>query len=343
MARMTILRSTLRAIGPDRRRRLGAVLVVVAVGFASGSGAAVSLATLTSSATLGSNAFTTAASFDTVAPTVSTTVIAKTGQYDAGFIRQGGTYLVYANATDGGVVPSGIATITADVSAITSGATAVSLVPGSFSVEGVAYGYRSASLTANNPLAAGSKTYTLTSTDNNANSRLQTGYAVTVDNTAPTGTDIQTANGGASVGRIELGDTVTYTFSEVIDPESILAGWTGTSTSVVVRFTDSGNSDAFAVWNAANTTQLSLGSVNTSGNYVTTAVTAGAGGTASTMVLDPANKTITITLGTIAGTVNMDNGNRTSVWTPSASAFDRAGNAMSTTVVNESGANDKDF
>jgi hypothetical protein len=343
MARMTILRSTLRAIGLDRRRRLGAVLMVVAAGFASGSGAAVSLATLTSSATLGSNAFTTAASFDTVAPTVSTTVIAKTGQYDAGFIRQGGTYFVYANATDGGVVPSGIATIKADVSAITTGATAVSLVAGSFSVEGVAYGYRSASLTANNPLTAGSRAYTLTSTDNNANSRLQTGYAVTVDNTAPTGTDIQTTNGGATVGRIELGDTVTYTFSEVIDPESILAGWTGTSTSVVARFTDNANQDTLAIWNAANTTQLALGSVNMKGNYVTSAVTAGASGTASTMVLNAAAKTITVTFGTVAGTLNTDNANNTSAWTPSASAFDRAGNAMSTTLVNESGTNDKDF
>ena len=111
----------------------------------------------------------------------------------------------------------------------------------------------------------------------------------------------------------------------------------------MVRFTDSAASDTYAVWNAANTTQLALGSVNTKGNYVTTAATAGASGTASTMVLDPTGTIITITLGTIAGTVNTDAANNKAVWTPSASAFDRAGNAMSTTVANESGANDKDF
>ncbi len=134
-----------------------------------------------------------------------------------------------------------------------------------------------------------------------------------------------------------------YTFSEAIDPESIRAGWTGASTPVVVRFTDAAASDTFTVWNAANTAQLALGSVNTKGNFVTTAVTAGASGTPSTMVLDATGTTVTVTLGTIAGTVNTDAANNKAAWTPSAAAFDRAGNAMSTTVGNESGGNDKDF
>jgi hypothetical protein len=330
----------------SRPRAFATVATILLAATSFGSAVESSLARFTDTAAVGGNLLTTAASFaslDTVAPTVSATVIAKTGQYDEGFIRQAGTYQVYANATDGGASPSGIATIRADLSSITTGATAVALVAGSYTVEGVTYGYRTAALTANTPLTAGSKAYSLTSTDNNGNSRLQTGYTVTVDNTAPTAADIQTANGGATVGRIETGDTILYTFSEVIDPESIRTGWTGTSTSVVVRFVDSASSDTFEVWNAANTTQLALGSVNTKGNYVTTALTAGASGTASTMVLDPTGTIITITLGTIAGTVNTDNSNNKAAWTPSASAFDRAGNAMSTTVANESGGNDKDF
>ena len=145
------------------------------------------------------------------------------------------------------------------------------------------------------------------------------------------------------MGRIEAGDTIVYTFSEAIDPESIQAGWTGSSTNVVVRFTDSASADTYAVWNGANTTQLALGSVNTKGNYVTTAVTAGASGAASTMTLDATRTVVTITLGTIAGTLNTDSANNKAAWTPSGSAFDRAGNAMSTTVANESGGNDKDF
>jgi hypothetical protein len=328
-----------------RPRRGLARFLAVAVGvLVVGSGSGYTLANLTSSATLGANAFTTAASFDTVAPTVSATVVAKSGQYFAAFTKQGGTYFVYANATDGGLVPSGIATIQADVSALTAGATAIALVAGTFTVEGVSYGYRSAALTERNPLAAGVKTYTLTSTDNSGNVRVQSGFTTTVDNTAPTAADIQTTNGGATVGLIEQGDTIIYTFSEVIDPESILAGWTGAATDVVVRFTDSVNNDTFVVWNAANTSQVALGSVNTKANVVTGAATAGASGSPSRMVLDQANLTVTVTLGTVGGgPLNTDLGNNKMVWSPSTSAFDRAGNAMSGTNANENGASDSDF
>ncbi len=112
---------------PARRRRAVARFFAVALGvLVVGSGTGVTLANLTSSATLGGNAFTTAASFDTVAPTVSTTVVAKTGQYVRGVSSaQGGTYYVYANATDGGASPSGIASVRADVSVLTAGATSV--------------------------------------------------------------------------------------------------------------------------------------------------------------------------------------------------------------------------
>jgi hypothetical protein len=195
-----------------------------------------------------------------------------------------------------------------------------------------------------NPLAAGAKAYSLTSTDNAGNSRLQTGFSATVDNTAPTAADIQTTNGGATVGRIEQNDTVVYSFSEVIDPDGILAGWTGSATNVVVRLTDNGNNDTVEVWNAANTSQLALGSVNTKANLVTGAATAGASGTASRMVLDTATATVTVTLGTVAGgPLNTDLGNNKMMWTTSTSAFDRAGNAMTSTTINEGGANDSDF
>ncbi len=307
------------------------------------SAASSSLARLTDATTVSSNTLATAAAFDTVAPTVSATVISKTGKYLAGFIHQAGTYQVYANATDGGAAPSGVATITADVSAITAGQTAAPLVAGSFTVQGVTYGYRTATLTAKTPLTAGAKAYTLTSTDNAGNSRLQAGFTVTIDNTAPTASDIQTTNGGSTVGRIEANDTIVYTFSEAIDPESILVGWTGAATNVVVRFTDSASNDTYAIWNAGNTVQLALGSVATKGNVVTGAVTAGATGTASSMVLDAAAKTITVKLGTVSGPVATDNANNKAVWSPSASAFDAAGNAMSTATASENGANDPDF
>ena len=59
--------------------------------------------------------------------------------------------------------------------------------------------------------------------DNAANTGTQSGFPVTVDNTAPAGSDVQTANGGSTPGRPEQGDIVTFTFTEQIDPASVHA------------------------------------------------------------------------------------------------------------------------
>ena len=50
----------------------------------------------------GGNSFSAAPDF--AACTASTTVVAKTSGYVPGFIKQGGTYYVYANVTDTGTV-----------------------------------------------------------------------------------------------------------------------------------------------------------------------------------------------------------------------------------------------
>jgi len=202
------------------RRRATAMVAIIVL---AGAGPA-ALAGFTSTPTA---AHTVAAAADWVAPSVSSTAIAKPTGYLAGAIKQGGTYYVYANVADSGNPPSGVSTVKTDESAITSGQTNVSLTAGSYSVNGVTYNYRSALQTASNPLSGG-KTYTITSTDALAYSRLQTGYTVTIDNAGPTATNISTGNaGGGTHGLAEAGDTITFTFSEQIDPQSILAGWTG--------------------------------------------------------------------------------------------------------------------
>jgi hypothetical protein len=278
---------------------------------------------------------------DTVAPTVSATVVAKTQGGTTGYIKQGGTYYVYANVTDGGTPTSGVQTVTANVSSLSSGQTAVALSSGSFTAGGTSYGYRSASLTASNPLAAGSASYSITSTDSAGNFGTQSSFSVTVDNTAPSGSDVQTANAaGGTQGKPESGDSIIFSFSETIDPNSILAGWNGTSTSVTVRLVDGGGgSDTLQVWNAANTAQLPLGQINLGRkDYVTASVNF----TSSSMV--ESGTTITIALGTASGSsVGTAAANGTMAWTPSASATDRAGNACSTASVTESAAADKDF
>ncbi len=240
--------------------------------------------------------------------------------------------------TDTGNPASGVSTVTANESTVTTGQTAVALAAGSFSVGGTSYTHRTAAQTANAVLAAGSKTYSLTMADAAGNSGTQSGYSVTVDNTAPTATDFQPANKtGGTVGRAETGDTATFTFSEPPEPCSILASWNGTSTTVTARITNAGSNDALSIWDSANTTQLNLGSVNLNCNCVQATSTF-----TSTMVL--AGSVLTVTLGTLSsGNPRTDAGNAVATWTPSTAAYDRAQNAMAATAVNETGTNDPNF
>lgn len=321
-----------------RQRRLAIALLSALLGLAATAG--VVWALYSDDATSSGNELIAAA--DWVAPSASESVIGKSQGGVPGYIRQGGTYMVYANVSDSGGPPSGIASVTANASAITTGQSAAALSSGSFAIGGVTYSHRSGTLTANGTLAAGSYSYSLTSKDLVGNSRTQSGYTVVVDNTAPTAADVQTANkSGGTAGKAEPGDSITYTFSEPIDPHSILANWTGAATNVVVRISNVTN-DPLTVYNAANTTQLPLGSVSTGRNdYVSANATFGASGTASTMV--QSGNSITITLGTASAGTGTAGSTGTMSWTPSASAYDRAGNAGTTTARAETGSADREF
>jgi hypothetical protein len=177
-------------------------------------------------------------------------------------------------------------------------------------------------------------------TDNAGNSATSTVTSRVVDNTAPTASDIQTTNAGATVGRPETNDTITFTYSEQIAPASILAGWNGSSTAVTVRITNSGGNDTLEVWNSGNTALLPLtgSAVALNGNYVTASAV-------FTATMARSGAAITVTLGTLSsGTVTTAGGaGATMSWTPSATATDVAGNACTTTAANESGTQDKDF
>jgi hypothetical protein len=279
---------------------------------------------------------------DTTPPVVVGAVINKTLGDRPGFVKQGGTYFVYANANDaaGTTGTHVVSTVTANVTTVTIGSTAVALTTtgGPFTVGGVSYSYRSASLTASNPVVAGLKSFTVTATDVSGNTGGFTG-SVTMDNTVPIATNIQTTNKVAGIlGRAEMGDTIIYTFSEGMDPNSILAGWTGTSTLVTLRLNQAAGSDTVTIFNSANTVQLPFGT-NRLGrtDYVTVNRTF----TGSTMVMS--GSTITITLGTASGATTTAAGTGTMVWTPAATPTDLAGNACAATVANEAAPLDVDF
>ncbi len=288
-------------------------------------------------------------------PLVTAVAVGKTVGGATGFVKQGGSYYVYANVSaDTGNPASGIATVTADARNLTTSAGTVTLVSGSYSTGGVSYGYRSAAQTANAVLSEGAKTFTVTATDAASNANSANGSA-TVDNTAPLAADVQTTNAG-TVSLAEQGDTVRLTFSEPIEPQSIQAGWNGTATNVVVRLVDAAllglGADAVQFYNAANTTQLPLGEVQLGrSDYIAVGLSGnvrfGASGTPSTMAF--AGNTLVVTLGTYDSVFLVDParttaaGNGTMTWTPVATPYDRAQNLLSTATATESGAADRDF
>ena len=276
------------------------------------------------------NPQTVSAVADFLAPTAGASVIAKTQGGVTGYVKAEGTYYVYANVTESGNPASGIASVKADVSSITTGQTAATLTAGSYSVGGVSYNYRSAELKANSGLTAGSKSYTLALADSAGNSRSQS-FSVTVDNGPFKGSGFETGNvSGGTEGKAEKGDTVTFTFNKAPDPGSIVSGWDGSGTkSVTVSITDNAANDGLSVGGAT------IGSVALKGDYTIGATTF----TGSSMSLS--GSTVTIVLGTVSGSVKTNTNNTKPVWTPSGSNYDIAGNACSTT--NVTGASAKQF
>lgn len=279
-------------------------------------------------------------------------VIQKAAGGTPGFLRAGGSYRVYANVSDSGNPASGVAGASADVTAVSAGQSAAALSTGGgpFTVAGTSYAYRSPILGVDAGAGAGTRAYSIASADAAGNASNQPGFTVTVDNTAPAGADIQTANGaGGTEGRPEAGDTVTYTFSEPVDPESILAGWVGSVTDVVVRIENVilSNGDRLSVRDAANAAGLPLspgGSAHVALGgelYVMTTVDFGAAGTPSRMIL--AGTAITVTLGTPSGSTGSGLTPGTMTWATSAATTDRAGNPLAPTTVSETGASDAEF
>jgi len=320
---------------PSRRRL---VVVPVALGLVLGIGGG-ALAAFSATTSDGVNRFV--AAVDWQPPRVTRTVIAKSVGYAAGKIHQGGQFSVYAQVDDDGNPPAGVDSVAVDVSAFSGAGTAVPLSAGSFTVEGVPYNFGSNVLTASDPLAAGSQTYSITMADlvsPTPNTQTQGGFAVVVDNTAPTPVDMTSANGsGGTVGLVEQGDIVTYTWSEPIDPESLVPGWDGGSpTTVTVRIQNAGPNDRLTIRSGAGTT-LAFGTVSLQQNYVKGP--RDFTGSAISLLGD----TVTIVLGSPSGATRLVTVPTPTTWTANAGAYDVAGNPCSATTVIGSGSPRVDF
>jgi hypothetical protein len=137
----------------------------------------------------------TAATVDSTAPAVTGAILVNTAPSDPGYLKPGNSYVVYANAADAGSPASGIGTVTADVSALTAGQTALALsaCTTSCTYGGVTYGYKSASKTAAASIPAGPAAFAVTATDKAANSAPGS-FSVSVDTTPPTVSGVAIAN-----------------------------------------------------------------------------------------------------------------------------------------------------
>jgi signal peptidase I len=277
---------------------------------------------------------------DFVAPDASAVTVYKTKGYLTGAVRPSGPYQVLANVTDTGNPPSGTASVRADMTGLTAGAASTALNSGSSNVGGTTYNYGSSPLTAGAGLPNASKPWTLTMTDVAGFSRTR-GYTVTVDGTAPTAVDVQATNtSGGTPGKPELGDTFTWTFSERVDPYSIVNGWTGAARPVYFVIQKTSPNNTITVWDGAT---LPLGQVVTDRDRY---VDAGTSYVWFNATMTQSGNAISVVLGAVsdgAAVKTVDTAPSPLTWNPNGTPYDAAGNPMSTTSAVESGTNDLDF
>lgn len=174
-----------------------------------------------------------------------------------------------------------------------------------------------------------------------------------VDNTPLRGVDIQSANGGSTTGRMEAGDTMTFTYSDRVNPSSLISGWNGSALAVTLRARDGnllglGNSgDTVDV--IRNGALVNLGSVNLRQNFIRSNATVSFNATltATTVTTNGVPRTVvTVVLGPVAsgsGSIRTASAAAAMIWTPSSNAADLSGSRSSTAPATESGTLDRDF
>lgn len=173
-----------------------------------------------------------------------------------------------------------------------------------------------------------------------------------VDNSPVRGVDVQTVSGGATTGKLDAGDRMTFLYSEELNLASVAAGWTGSPLAVTLRLRDGnllnlGNKgDTVDV--LLNGTPVNIGSVNLKEDYLKSGKTAlfAATLTGSTTTVNGSPATlITVSVGalTSGSGVRTANTASTMVWTPSTAAADLAGRPTSSTPVTETGSADREF
>ena len=228
---------------------------------------------------------------DNAGPTVPGVAVANTTTNASGWVRKSGAYIVYANATD----PSGISTVKANVSTLTSGQTtlALSACATNCTVGGVTYGYKSASKTAASTLVAGAVSFSVTATDAVSNTTTANGSA-TADNTAPTASAEVIAMVATGVpGYVSQGRPYVV-YSNAADAASGIY-----SVTAKVNSLTSGQTATYGFTSAAVTSNASLSGTSKTWTLTVTDQAGNAATTASqTVTIDNTVPTLAITFPT---------------------------------------------
>ena len=295
------------------------IVVLLAAVLAAAAAVQGSQATFTASATNAGASFATAAKF---APTVTLTApAARSATNDTTPTFSGTadnatgdstsvTIKIYSGSTATG---SAVQTLTATRSGTSWSKTASTLAQGTYTVQA-------------------------TQGDTSGNTGTSNANTFEIDTTGPTATSISAENkAGGTAGKIEAGDTLTYTYSEAITPASVWTGWDGASAAVHIKFTSSGNDPITVLNTANNASAIHLGSVQTNADYVTATTTFNA-----TMAMSSDGTSVVVTLGTPSNVSSSASPGRNMSWKPKASVKDLAGNAASTTTYTET-SSDVDF
>ena len=170
--------------------------------------------------------------------------------------------------------------------------------------------------------------------------------AVTVDNRVLGAGDVQVAN-VLTAGRPATGDTLTFSYTGLVDLTTVKAGWDGSSTPVTLSFKDK---NVAGIGSDALDLDANLGRVVFPQDYVKPNKTVTFTGTmvATTSTTGTPVTIVTVTLGSTAGdadltTMNASQNTKQLTWTPSTAVKDLFGTACAGASVLESGTNDPDF
>jgi hypothetical protein len=183
-------------------------------------------------------------------------------------------------------------------------------------------------------VADGAYQVRVVTTDNAGVRVVGSAYTIVIDNQTPAGSDITATNGTGTLGRIDNGDTLRFTWTEPMAPASILTGWAGASQSITVNVKNYSSPTSDEMYFTGLNLVLSTTDLKLGGNFVSSDSTFNA-----TMVMSGNSVTVNI-LNRTAGSVSTV-ANSTMTWRPSSAAKDLGGRASTTTTVTETA--DQDF